>query len=362
MKKILAAALSAVLLLTACGGGINFSKYQKFSREFDGTFDIHTTIIGYAESKTEFENYCHIIYNKIFYLHQLFDIYNDYEGVNNLKTINDSAGLKPVKVDDDIIELLELSLVAPGFNEGGRVNVAFGSVLKIWHEYRMEGGKDPANAKLPRMDELLKAAKHTDLADVVIDETEGTVFLKDSEMSLDVGSVAKGYAAQKAMETAVASGAQSIMINMGGNVVTHGRPMEKDKERWAIGIQDPKPGTDDVISIMDTIFVNDAVIVTSGNYQRFYTVDGVRYNHIIDPETLMPAQKYAAVTIVCDDSAIADLLSTQLFITGKDSAAAERLIKEAGAEILYVNHDGTVEATDGFVKISKNLSGYSAKD
>lgn len=358
----MAATLLLLLLLTACGGGINFHKYQKFSREFDGMFDVHTTIIGYAESKTEFENYCHIIYNKIFYLHQLFDIYNDYEGVNNIKTINDNAGQKPVKVDSDIIELLELSFSVPSFDEGGRVNVAFGSVLRIWHEYRTAGSEDPDNARLPGMDELLEAAKHTNLADVAIDKNAGTVFLRDSEMSLDVGSVAKGYAAQKAMEAAVAAGARAMLINMGGNVVTHGRPMEKEKERWAIGIQDPKPSTDGVVSIMDTIYVNDAVIVTSGDYQRFYTVDGVRYNHIIDPETLMPAQKYAAVTIVCDDSAVADLLSTQLFISGKDSAAAERLIEEAGAEILCVNHDGTVEATDGFIKISKNLSGYSAKD
>lgn len=359
MKKLLAIAISMMLLLTACGTGSFFS-YRKYSREISGAFDVHTTIIGYTTSKTEFDSYAYAAANRIFYLHKLFDIYNDYEGINNLKTVNDNAGVRPVEVDADIIALLDLALAVPSYEEGGRVNVALGAVLRIWHDYRKAGGDDPAHAQIPPMDILAEAAKHTDPANVIIDREAGTVFLQDAEMSLDVGSVGKGYAAQQAMEAAIEAGAHSMLINMGGNVVTRGRPMEQGKERWAIGIQNPEPSADGTVKIMDTIYVNDATIVTSGDYQRFYIVDGVRYNHIIDPETLMPAQKYEAVTVVCEHSGVADLLTTQLFVAGKEPQVSQKMIAEANAELLYVGHDGETEATEGYIRISKNLGGASA--
>lgn len=357
MKKFIVQVLAVALIFSSCGSGMRFIKYKKYQSDFENLFDVRTTVVGYAESKSEFDGYAKLVYDRTSHLHKLFDIYNDYDGINNIKTINNNAGKQPVKVDADIIEMLEASL--DSLEDGWRVNVAFGAVLRIWHEYREQGTDNPGEARLPDINELKAAEKHTNPADIVIDKEAGTVFLKDPEMSLDVGAVAKGYAAQKAIEAVVEAGSQSMLINMGGNVVAHGRPMEKEKERWSIGIQDPKLDANGTMNIMDTIYVNDAAIVTSGNYQRFYTVGGVRYNHIIDPETLMPADSVAAVTVLCGDSTVADLLSTQLFIN-PDSKASWDAAEKYGAEIMVIRHDGTVKATDGFIKISKNLGGYAA--
>ncbi len=361
MKKLIAAVLTALLFLTSCSNGAGFNQYKKYQSEFPELFDIYTTVVGYAKNQKEYDKYSKIVYDEILKLHQFFDIYHDYDGVNNIKTINDNAGVAPVKVGAEIIDLLEFSVAAPSHEDGGAVFVTIGPVLKIWHEYRDIGSIDTENAKIPTMEELKEAAKKTNISGLVINKEQGTVFLKEKGMSLDVGAVAKGYAAQKAIDAAIAAGAESLLINMGGNVVTHGRPMTEEKERWSIAIQDPKEDESGKTAIMDTIYVNDSAIVTSGDYQRYYFVDGKRYNHIIDPDTLMPAEKYAAVTILCKDSAGGDLLSTQLFIRGIENPASKALIEKFGAEVLLVHHDGTIEATDGFKAVSKNLGGYSAK-
>ena len=171
--------------LTACGE----KELNKYQSEFLMLFDTVTRIVGYSESKEEFKEYSQIIHDDLKEYHQLYDIYNDYEGVNNIKTINDNAGIKPVKVDKRIIELLKFSKELYE-KTNGKTNIAFGSVLKIWHKYRNEGIEDPENASLPTDEELKIANEHTNIEDMIIDEENSTVFLKDPLMSLDVCAIA----------------------------------------------------------------------------------------------------------------------------------------------------------------------------
>ena len=123
-------------------------------------------------------------------------IRDSYEGINNIKTINDNAGIKPVKVDKRIIDLIKFSKDMYE-KTNGKTNIAFGAVLSIWHEYRTIGIEDPANAALPSEEELRIASEHTNIEDIVIDEEHSTVFLSDPLMRLDVGAVAKGYATEQ---------------------------------------------------------------------------------------------------------------------------------------------------------------------
>jgi len=278
-------------------------------------------------------------------LHQLFDIYNDYEGISNLKTVNDNAGLRPVRVEPDILELLELSKQAYA-DTGGAVNVAMGSVLRIWHEYRTAG------EALPATRELRAASLHTDIDDVVIDRQNATVFLADSGLSLDVGAVAKGYAAQKAIDKAVAAGLTSGILNAGGNICVVGSPGD-GRENWSVGIQAPQLTEGNVQEIIDTVYLSGpAAVVTSGDYQRFYTVDDVAYHHIIDPQTLFPARNAKAVTVIHPDSAMADVLSTAVFILPYEQGLA--LVRRMGAEALWLWEDGTETATDGYRALAKS--------
>lgn len=336
MKRIFALVL-ALLLLTGCAvPAAKTETTQQYTATFLTLFDTVTTIIGRAENEEAFKTVSQTIHDDLLFYHQLFDIYNDYDGVNNLKTINDNAGVAPVKVDKAIIDLL---LDCKDFYEltVGRVNVAMGSVLQLWHESRNDGINDPANAKLPAMEDLQEAAKHTSFDAICIDEAASTVYITDPNARVDVGAVAKGWATQRAAENAP----DGMLISVGGNVCATG-PKLPDGTPWVIGIQDPDASDKN----LHTVFVTENSVVTSGDYQRTYWVEGKPYHHIIDPDTLMPAVYWRSVSIICPDSGLADALSTALFLMGREEG--EALAKECGAEVLWVAADGAEYMTDGF--------------
>jgi thiamine biosynthesis lipoprotein len=288
---------------------------------------------------------------------QLFDIYNDYDGINNLKTINDSAGIAPVTVDVKIIRFLK-QCKQDYYDTGQIVNIAMGPVLSIWHSYREAGLLDEANAKLPDMSELRIAARYMNIEDLIINETDNTVFLKNKGMSLDVGAVAKGYAISLAVKEAEAMGMTSALINMGGNIISIGQPLDGIRSRWGVGIQDPKLSPNSDSNILDVVYVNNMSVVTSGGYQRYYIVDGVIYHHIIDPSALTPARRYASVTVLHPDSALADVLSTALFISSESEG--EKMLDKYNAEAIWVYTDGNARFTDGYKSVSKNYGKITA--
>ena len=337
MKRIFALVLLCALLV-GCAPAKEAEQTQ-YTATFLTLFDTVTTIIGRAEDEAAFQGKTQAIHDDLLRYHELFDIYNDYDGVNNIKTINDNAGIAPVKVDKAIIDLLtdckqyyELS--------GGRVNVMMGSVLSLWHDARNHGINDPANAKLPDREALEEAAKHTSMDNLVIDGAASTVYITDPAASLDVGAVAKGWATQRAADNAESG----MLLSVGGNVCATG-PKKADGTPWVIGIQNPDKADENI----HTLFVPSGSVVTSGDYQRAYVVDGKAYHHIIDPDTLMPAAYWRSVSIVCGDSGLADVLSTALFLM--DAESGEALVKEWGADAYWIAADGSEYMTDGFEKM-----------
>lgn len=333
-------------LLSACAKPPN-DIYERYQTDFTNLFDTHTRFVCYVKNKSDFDHAVEVVYKELFRLNCYFDIYHEYEGFNNIKSINDNAGIMPVPVSIEIIELLKLSQKAYELSDG-TVNVALGPVLAIWHEYREAGLNNPALAVLPSEDTLQAAIAYTDITMMVIDESRQTVYLKDAGMRLDVGALAKGFAAQRAIDEAKRQGIMSCLINMGGNVVASGKPADPNRKSWNVGVQNPSPGAQ---GLLDTVYINDKSVVTSGDYQRFYMVDSVRYNHIIDPATLMPAQRYHAVTVVVDDSGMGDILSTALFILPYEKGRA--LAETCGASALWVMPDMTIITNDLYCDISK---------
>ena len=166
------------------------NKEKRFDATFLELFDTVTEIVAYTESRAEFEELARFIYDSLSEYHRLYNIYESYEGLSNIKTINENAGTSPVKVDKRIIDLLLFGKEMYKLT-GGKVNIALGPVLKIWHEYRENGINNPESAKLPGQRELTDAAGHTDIDSIVIDTDNNTV-LEDKDMSLDVGAIAKG--------------------------------------------------------------------------------------------------------------------------------------------------------------------------
>jgi FAD:protein FMN transferase len=328
--------------------------YYRYTETYYDAFDTLVQVVAYTEDETQFREQAAVFHDRLLELHKLYDIYNTYEGINNIKTINDQAGIKPVKVEQEIIDLI---LFAREWSErtGGAFNIALGPVLKIWHSYREEALYDPASAKLPPMEMLQQAAQFGDIEQVVVDEEMMTVYLPDSRMSLDVGAAAKGYALELAATEIEAAGLTSAIISAGGNIRTIGSPLDGERDYWGIGVQDPDAsivgGSE---KLLDVIFLKDGSVDTSGDYQRYYVVDEELIHHLIDPQTLMPATHYRAVTVVANDSAFADIMSTALFLVpyAESLALAERY---DNLEAMWVMPGGEIRTTPGMQQYLKSF-------
>lgn len=320
---------------------------KRYNASFLELFDTVSVISGYDTDKEAFTAFSQEAHDTLLTYHHLYDIYHENDVEASVKTINDNAGISPVQVDGRIIDLLKMSKELYRIT-GGRTNVAFGAVLRIWHTYREEGIDDPVNASLPPMDELRKAAKHTNIDDVIIDEEAGTVYLADPEMSLDVGAVAKGYATEQAARIIEQSGRTNVLLSIGGNVRAIGA--KPDGTQWHVGIENPDKESEQ--GSLFTLNIDGLSVVTSGAYNRYYTVDGETYHHIIDPETLMPAAYFASVVVVAKDSGFADGLSTGLYCMPLDEGM--QLIESLDSvEACWILNDGTIEMTDGFRALIK---------
>ncbi len=334
-KRLFPVLLAVTILLSGCLFPAQPGEKQ-YTATFLDLFDTLTTIIGFGETEDDFRRKAQVVHDDLLYYHQLFDIYNDYDGLNNLKTVNDQAGIAPVRVDPTIIRLLQDCKTYWEMTDG-RVNAAMGSVLRLWHDARSAGIDDPGTAKLPDMELLRTAAEHTGFDAVILNEEDSTVYITDPETSLDVGAIAKGWATQKVAENAP----QGMLISVGGNVCATG-PKTPEGTPWVIGVQDPKGGED----YLHTIYVSGGTVVTSGDYQRTYTVEGKQYHHIIDPDTLMPGEYWSSVTVVCDNSGLADALSTALFLLPLEEGRV--LAAKWSAEVLWLSPQGEEHMTPGF--------------
>lgn len=332
---------AGVISLALAGCSQKQKPLTSFDVQYLDYFDTFTTVTIYAEDKEQFDGYAQMVKSELEYYHKSFDIYNSYEGINNIKTINDNAGIAPVTVDQDIIDMLELSLEEYELT-GGRINVAMGSVLSVWHDYREAAKAHPDNARVPDMGELLAAARHTDIHQMEIDRQASTVYLLDKGMKLDVGAIAKGYAAQRISEKLRDAGVTSALLSLGGNVETIGE--RGDHKPWRVGIQNPDPTS--AQTYLHALDLKDMCLVTSGTYQRYYEVGGVRYHHIINPDTLMPWDKYLSVTILCKGSARADALSTAVFnMELPDGKAFIESLEDT--EALWILPDGSEVESSG---------------
>lgn len=337
MKKLLILFAALSLLLTGCSAGRQETELRQYTATFLSLFDTVTSIVGRDVSEEAFREKANVVRDALEEYHRLFDIYESYEGMNNLRTINDQAGIAPVRVDGRIIALLK---DCREFCEvtGGKVNAAMGSVLALWHDARSEGIDNPAEARLPDMQALQSAAMHASFDAIIIDEEASTVFISDPQLRLDVGAIAKGWSVQRVAESAPGG----LLISVGGNVCATG-PKDADGTPWVVGVRDPDGSADD---FLHTIYVPGGSVVTSGDYQRTYMVEGELYHHIIDPETLYPAKHWRTVTIVCADSGIADMLSTALFLLPR--AEGQALLDRYGAQAMWMDAENRVLYSPGF--------------
>lgn len=339
MKKIALLMLCFILL---CGCRTDKTSQKQYTATFLDLFDTVTTIVGKAESKEAFEESLKPVHEGLEYYHKLFDIYDEYDGITNLKTVNEKAAISPVVVDTAILDLLQ-DCKEYYTATNGKFNPAMGSILSLWHNAREEGINDPENAYLPDMDRLLSAKEHINPDDIVLDRENSTVFFKDADLRLDVGGIAKGWAVERVSKTAP----EGLLISVGGNVYATG-PKDKSGTPWAVGIRNPDSDGD----YLHILNIKAGSVVTSGSYIRAYAVNGRLYHHIIDPDTLYPAEKWTSVTVVGEDSGLADVLSTALFLLDREDG--QKLLDRYKADAMWVDAKGNKYYSPDFKDLIRN--------
>lgn len=341
MKKIIAFFISALLVLSlsSCSSG-----GETYKKDMLDLFDTASSISAADSSQADFNSHFDSVYNELLRYSRLFDIYKDYQGVVNLKYINENAAAAPVNADKAIIDLLLFGKQAYEIT-GGRVNIAMGAVLSLWHNASQAAAANPENAALPSQADLEAAALHCDIEKLIINENESTVYFADSQMSLDVGAIAKGFVCEKIADYIAENNIwSSAVLNLGGNIKTIGT---KGGKPFSIAIENPSGGYLDVLSVS-----NGTGVVTSGDYQRYFTVDGQNYCHIISPETLMPPEYVSSVSVICADTALADALSTALFDMPPEQAI-EFVDSQSGVEAVCLDKNGTLYYSAGYKDLVK---------
>lgn len=333
------------LAITLCSPLLfSCSKNEKQTAETFKYFDTYSTLTVYCEEK-EFTAYENEFRDTLKEYHELFDIYNSYDGVTNLKAVNELAKASPTRICDELFEAISLAKELCELTDG-KFNPALGAVTSIWREVRLSAESSDSTIAFPTENTIASALSHTDYNKIILNQEEKTVFFEDPLLLLDFGAIAKGYVATKLCERLISLDCESFLINLGGNVLSHGK--KPNGESWNALVENPF--SESSLGYNEKIALNDATLVTSGSYQRFFEYNGKSYSHVIDSESGYPAEGFASVTIKAPSSksALADVLSTALFCMSYEEGLS--LISQLdGVSALWIFNDGSYKlSSDNF--------------
>lgn len=341
-RKVLCVLCVLSVVLTALAGCGGAESADPKGKSYFSYFDTVSYVYSYAgDSAESFDRLSAEASAILGEYHRLFDIYHEYEGIANLCTVNKNAGSSAVSVDEELIDFLLYAKQLYTLTNG-EFNIMLGSVLSLWHDCREEAETAPASAHVPDDALLTEAAKHTDIELLKIDEAAKTVFITDPEASIDVGALGKGYATEMTARELSSLGADGYVLNVGGNIRIIGtRP---DGSGWVTGIKDPQAPEERLALKLN---IKNTSCVTSGVYERYFSVGGVQYHHIIDKDTLYPSSYYSSLTVLTEDSGLADALSTALFCMSADEGRAVIEKLPQSIDVVWIYPDGSIEMTDG---------------
>lgn len=291
MKKIIKITFLFLFVILSCGcGKVNVSVDSK-SLFYMDTY-IQVKLYDCANSEEIF-NKIDNIYKEY---HELTDRYNSYDGIINVYYLNNVLKNKEsIEIDDRLADLIQYGIDAYSKTDG-YINIAIGNLVDIWKHYRDDG------TKVPTKDELESA--NIDIKNISV---KNKVYSKKKDVKIDLGAYAKGYVTEIVGEYLEEQGINKYLINAGGNVKVGSK---YNDNLYKVGLEEPF----NTSNVYEIINVENKSIVTSGSYQRYYEVDNVIYNHIINPKTLYPDNYTKSVTIICDNSKEADILSTYMFM------------------------------------------------
>ena len=330
--KRLTISLLLIFSLTILGG---CSKDNKSTEPLSRSEVLMGTVVTVSLYDSNDEAILDKVFNKVKDLESILSI---NENGTLVDEINEEAGIKPVKVDDDTYNIVKKGIEYSNLSNG-LFDISVGPIVKLWNIGLPE-------ARVPSQEEIDEKLPLIGYSDIEIDDTNKTIFLKRKGMMIDLGGIAKGYTADVISNILTEEGVKSAIINLGGNVFAHGRKVNGDD--WKIGIQNPFTERGGIIG---TITTSNKSVVTSGIYERYIEQDGVKYHHILSPFTGYPYDnEIAGITIVSDKSVDGDALSTSVFAMGVEKGM-EFVNTLDGIDAIFITKDYKVYITDGLKSI-----------
>lgn len=271
-------------------------------------------------------------------IRRLEKIMSTYIPSSDISRVNAAAGLSPVKVHKDLILVVKKALEFARLS-GGAFNIALGPAIDLWNVTESD--------RIPSDQELEAIRPLTDLKNIMVDDTADTLFLKEKGMRINLGGIGKGFAADYAYNVLLKHGIRSGIVAVAGDLRVFGK--RPDGSAWNIGIRHPrkKEGVMAQVRFSDRA---DMAISTSGDYERFFMKNGLRYHHVLSPDTLYPSRGNQSVSVIAKDSTMADAISTAIF--AMDPEKGFKLL-ESLPEV-----EGIIMGDDGHIGLSPGLKGH----
>lgn len=334
-KKITKIFTFLTLLIFSLGILVGCSKDNKVTTPLSRSEVLMGTVVDVTLYDSTDEKILDKVFEKVKDLEKTLSI---NENGTLVDEINAEAGIKPVKVDDDTYNIIKKGIEYAKLSNG-LFDISVGPIVKLWNIGLPE-------AKVPTQEEINAKLPLIGYNDIELNENDKTVFLKRTGMMIDLGGIAKGYTADVISDILTEEGVKSAIINLGGNVFTHGKKVNGDD--WRVGIQNPFSDRGDIVGSITT---SNKSIVTSGIYERYIEKDGVKYHHILSPKTGYPYDnEIAGITIISDTSADGDALSTSVFAMGVEDGM--KFVNSIdGIDAIFITKDNKVYITDGIRSI-----------
>ena len=290
--------LSLFFYLTSLLINAQDKSYTKVVKLMGSRFEI--TVV--AENDAQSSNYINIAIDEITRIEKLI---SDWDPNTQVSEINKQAGLKAVKVDKELFDLIKRSIQISKLTQGA-FDISFASIDKIWKF-------DGSMKSMPTSDEIKKSAEKIGYQNIILDEVNSTVFLKNVGMKIGFGAIGKGYAADKTKKLLINLKVKAGIINASGDLNSWGK--QPNGDFWKVGITNPLNKE----KVFSWLPINNSAVVTSGNYEKFVEFEGVRYTHIINPKTGYPVTGLNSVTIFSQSAELADALATAVFVMGLET-------------------------------------------
>jgi len=277
-------------------------------------------------------------------IERLEQLLNFFSPESEITAINRAAGVAPVKVSKETLDIIKKSVEIADYTNGA-FDPTIGPVIKLWGFSRQKQGPS-----IPSADIIKNALRFVDYKRIRINTTASEVFLEEKGMELDLGGIAKGYAADIAIEAIRAKGIKAALVAIAGDIKGFG--LKPDMQPWKVGIQSPRPADNksktEEEDIFASLYLQEKAVSTSGDYQRFFMKEGKRYHHILDPRIGYSASDVISVSVIAPHGFMADALSTGIFVIGREDGI--KLLESMGL-------DGIIVDANKKIFLTKNLKG-----